>query len=421
MTMNRRAQFHLAMEIVAAAALCLASRAAATAQSYNIRPNSNCNSTGTCYIRPGTYGYNDTWWRQWPQYRPAVSDPRAIGAQLIPTPPGISEKQLHPQAPAGNEGSILPNLAPSGGGPAAPVRPPRTEAPGTQIAPGPEGTLSIPGINPNPIMPNLSPGDLGPGTTTPNPTAPLLPTPAQSGTGSLAPKQSEKEPLKSPDLEKPGAKPLESMPLKTEPSLSPGDFLPPKPSGANGANLRRRGAVSADNEDDPGHDRKLVEASFEQRDGGAKKTLRSGLNGYCPVELHEKEKWVTGRSEFRLTYQGQVFHFSSEAASRRFAAAPEKYAPANGGIDAVLALEENRVVSGSIQHSAVWQGRLYLFASSANLAAFREDPSRYAIRAQWTAESNDIPDRPASSDATQLMRAKKTEEPQQLRLPGDSL
>src|SRR5262249_36909348 len=125
-------------------------------------------------------------------------------------------------------------------------------------------------------------------------------------------------------------------------------------------------------------DRKLVETSFEQRDAGTKNAMHSGLEGFCPVQLRENEKWVAGRSDLTVVYQGQLFRFSSDAAKKRFAAAPEKYAPAGGGIDRVLQVEENRAVSGSIQHSAVWHGRLYLFASSADLAAFREDPSRYA-------------------------------------------
>ncbi len=79
-----------------------------------------------------------------------------------------------------------------------------------------------------------------------------------------------------------------------------------------------------------------------------------------------------------MSYQGQVFHFSSEAARKRFEAAPQKYAPVHGGNDIVLAVEENRTVPGSVNHSAVWHGRLYLFSNSATLATFREDPARYA-------------------------------------------
>src|SRR4029077_19887587 len=120
LTMSRRAYFHLTIETVAAAALCLAWHAAATAQSYDIRPN--CNSSGSCYIRPGTYGYNDTWWRQWPtQDRPQICDPRSVGAARLPPPPGVPEAKL----PAGgtmptrpqlsSDGTILPpSLMPSG-------------------------------------------------------------------------------------------------------------------------------------------------------------------------------------------------------------------------------------------------------------------------------------------------------------------
>ena len=172
-------------------------------------------------------------------------------------------------------------------------------------------------------------------------------------------------------------------------------------------------------ENDPDREHKLVETSFEQRDAGAKKALDNALEGYCAVELRDNEKWVAGRSDLKIAYQGQLFRFSSEAAKRQFAAAPEKYAPTNGGNDAVLAMEENRAVSGSIQHSAVWHGRLYLFASSANLAAFREAPARYAKRTLSEPDNLVEPNTPAESKT--IKRSPKTEEPQKLRLPGDSL
>jgi YHS domain-containing protein len=178
--------------------------------------------------------------------------------------------------------------------------------------------------------------------------------------------------------------------------------------------------------------------SFEQPNPKAKTALPNALDGYCPVELQEKEKWIAGRAEFRTTYRGQVFNFSSAAALKRFMAAPEKYTPAQGGKDAVLAMEEDRAVSGSIQHSAVWRGRLYLFASAANLAAFREDPTRYAKHPPATeapqqmqrAVANDKPApqpaahasielEPAPQPATHAATAPKPLP--QLQLPGDSL
>jgi YHS domain-containing protein len=86
-----------------------------------------------------------------------------------------------------------------------------------------------------------------------------------------------------------------------------------------------------------------------------------------------------------------VFHFSSEAARKRFEAAPEKYAPVQSGNDVVLAAEENRTVPGNVNHSAVWHGRLYLFSNSASLAAFQKDPPRYAKRVRQVAAESPAP------------------------------
>ncbi len=120
----------------------------------------------------------------------------------------------------------------------------------------------------------------------------------------------------------------------------------------------------------------LRSASFEQQAAEKSNPLRCGLEGFCPVELIEKDRWVAGNPEYQMSYQGQVFHFSSEAARRQFQAAPEKYAPIEGGNDVVLIAEENRSVPGSVNHSALWRGRLFLFSNSATLAEFQKNPPR---------------------------------------------
>ena len=125
-------------------------------------------------------------------------------------------------------------------------------------------------------------------------------------------------------------------------------------------------------------DHPLQKASFEERATQVGNPLRSALEGYCPVQLQENDRWVVGNPDYRLAYQGQVFVFSSDAARKRFMAAPEKYAPMLGGNDVVLAMEESRTVPGSVSHSAMWHGRVYLFSDSATLAAFQDDPARYA-------------------------------------------
>jgi len=130
------------------------------------------------------------------------------------------------------------------------------------------------------------------------------------------------------------------------------------------------------------NDNLLRHTSFEQRTPEKGTPLRSALEGYCPVQLRENDRWVAGNPDYQRSYQGQVFHFSCAAAQKRFEAAPEKYAPAQSGNDVVLIQEENRILPGSVSHSAVWRGRLYLFSNSTTLNAFQEDPARYANAAR---------------------------------------
>ena len=130
------------------------------------------------------------------------------------------------------------------------------------------------------------------------------------------------------------------------------------------------------------NDNLLRRTSFEQRAPEEGNLLRSALEGYCPVQLKENDRWVVGNLDYQRSYQGQMFHFSCAVAQKQFEAAPEKYAPIQSGNDVVLTVEENRIVPGSVRHSAVWHERLYLFSNSATLNAFQEDPARYANAAQ---------------------------------------
>ncbi len=125
----------------------------------------------------------------------------------------------------------------------------------------------------------------------------------------------------------------------------------------------------------------LRNTSFEQQPSQKSNPLRCALDGFCPVELIEKGRWVAGKPDLQMPYHGEVFRFSNEAARKRFEAAPEKYAPVEDGNDVVLIAEENRSVPGSVNHSAVWRGRLFLFSDSITLAAFQKNPGRYANRA----------------------------------------
>jgi tetratricopeptide (TPR) repeat protein/YHS domain-containing protein len=101
------------------------------------------------------------------------------------------------------------------------------------------------------------------------------------------------------------------------------------------------------------------------------------LMHYCLVLLHEKHELADAKPEFATVYRDQRFGFSSQAAAQRFAADPERYLPAAGGLDVVAVRKGWVVVAGKLDHAAWLHGKLFLFASAENLAAFQVHPERY--------------------------------------------
>jgi YHS domain-containing protein len=403
--------------VVGAALLCLLSRTSLLAQSYTIRPT--CDPKGQCKINTATFGFNDTNWRTWPgQFRPEATDPKTIGGRRIPTPPPVIEQPLPsaenvPSKPPISEGtgpSILPpGVLPGTPGttttpnPNSPPANPSTEVP----APG---KLTLPEFGPSaPDSTSKSgsgslqlPSPTRPDTDlfqplTPSPTTPAGDRPKTQEKENSAPKPSPFSPDLRPLLTPKSGEPSGAQPSKGS-SLTPARRAPvaSKVPGIQ-TELPIRANWSASLAADGIVDRQLHSTSYEQRLAPNNKParaaqddcnpLRSALAGYCPVELQEKGRWVAGNPELRTSYQGQVYLFSSDTTMRRFQAAPEKFAPMNGGNDIVLAIEENRTASGSVNHSAVWHDRLYLFASSSTLASFQEDPARYASQNHQKATS----------------------------------
>lgn len=394
------------LSVVGAALLCLAPRATGFAQSYTIRPT--CNPTGPCKPNTLGYGYNDTNWRQWPvQPRPEETNPKTIGGIRIPTPPPIVEKplpheELVPAKPPITGGTTETGPLPSGSGSTATPSPSTIEG-GPPLGPRAPSLDLVPGgLDLLPKTDNAPKGDGGgilPPTQTkdlPLPKGPVAPplTPPSGTPAVEPPKTPEKE---VPLLQLPDLTPTPRPSAAPSPGPMPDEPTPAKPIKNSSLSRPRQDAVAAKAtaipddlpmranwnaslEPEAMGENRLRSASFEQQMSETGNPLRRALGGYCPVQLQENNHWVAGNPDFQMSYQGQVFHFSSEAARERFEAAPEKYAPAHSGNDVVLAVEENRTVPGSVNHSAVWQDRLYLFSSPASLARFQKDPARYTNR-----------------------------------------
>lgn len=110
--------------------------------------------------------------------------------------------------------------------------------------------------------------------------------------------------------------------------------------------------------------------------------IRLGFDGYCPIALSEMHCWIKGEDHWTVDYQGQRFHFASEAARDKFLAKPMLYAPSHRGFDVVLQRDHELLRPGKRRHGIVHSGRIYLFESEETLAIFCKSPQRYSSDAK---------------------------------------
>lgn len=114
-----------------------------------------------------------------------------------------------------------------------------------------------------------------------------------------------------------------------------------------------------------------------------------GLEGYCPVELAEKRRWVLGTHPWGVIHQGRTYMCAGPDEQKRFLEAPERYAPVIAGNDVVMSLERGQSVPGRREHGVFYRGRVYLFAEEGSLQAFSRDPRRYADQVLQTMRTDE--------------------------------
>jgi YHS domain-containing protein len=101
---------------------------------------------------------------------------------------------------------------------------------------------------------------------------------------------------------------------------------------------------------------------------------RMMLRGYDVVAYVVQGQAVRGAAGLRHEYQGVAYHFASESNRAAFAQDPARYQPAYNGFDAtrmVYAIPQD----GDPRSWRVIDGRLFIFADEASLAAFALDPA----------------------------------------------
>lgn len=102
------------------------------------------------------------------------------------------------------------------------------------------------------------------------------------------------------------------------------------------------------------------------------------MDGYCAVCVMEMKKWVRGKAEHQMVYDGKTYLFPGEEQKQMFAADPVKYVPALGGDCTVCLANKGKRVPGKVQIAALHKNRLFLFPGEEQKQMFLENPGKYA-------------------------------------------
>ncbi len=122
----------------------------------------------------------------------------------------------------------------------------------------------------------------------------------------------------------------------------------------------------------------LASGSMQNVKADHEQEPRIGLGGYCPVCILDANKWAKGSPEHQATYDGVTYYFPDEAIKQNFLAHPAKYVPALGGDCIVCYAKLGKRVPGSVNHSARYDNRLFLFPGAEQQQAFLSNPKEFA-------------------------------------------
>ncbi|MDO4574886.1 MAG: hypothetical protein Q4D98_06690 [Planctomycetia bacterium] len=102
-----------------------------------------------------------------------------------------------------------------------------------------------------------------------------------------------------------------------------------------------------------------------------------GLEGFCPISLIQSEQWVEGDSRWSVVHHGITYHLAKPEMVRQFLSDPARYVPVADGKDPVALAEGGATTQGSADFCVVFEGKLYMFASEANLNRFMENSNLF--------------------------------------------
>lgn len=115
------------------------------------------------------------------------------------------------------------------------------------------------------------------------------------------------------------------------------------------------------------------------------------LDGFCPVDLCERQRWTPGDPRYGLVHRGRTYLFAGAEQRDRFNADPDRYAPVLSGVDIVLAIERGQQMEGHRRHGVFYNGRVYLFSSEESLQRFAQQADFYADQALQAMRAGAVP------------------------------
>lgn len=112
-------------------------------------------------------------------------------------------------------------------------------------------------------------------------------------------------------------------------------------------------------------------------------SVREGvaLGGYDVVAFFDQRRAVAGDADHSLMWKGVVWHFASAQNQARFEANPRAYAPVFGGYCA-YAMSRGYLAPGDPQLWVIEEGQLYLLNNSSVHAVWQQDRAELLVQAQ---------------------------------------
>ena len=105
---------------------------------------------------------------------------------------------------------------------------------------------------------------------------------------------------------------------------------------------------------------------------------QTGFKGFCPVALRDHRQLVDADQNIQAEFGLQTYTFSTQEARAAFEASPTRYAPVAGGTDVVMEATEGVQKPGKLDYALWYRERLYLFQSRETMAAFHQNPRKFA-------------------------------------------